>query len=144
WWHRRILDHPDGDGPRLAWAAVIEPDQPERAEFVRLQIRDHFLEAIRPPDPGPGRRGTEEREAWDAIGREQARIRARLDELYERDKQAEMAWDGTGGFLLEEDDHAVLAGWEEFVFRRGFLDAVAGRSATEHLERLDELLDYRP
>src|SRR3712207_3150772 len=66
---RAILDSPEDDAPRLVYADWLEEQgDPERAEFIRLQVA---LAALQPADPGaaelrrrcnellagPGRRG---------------------------------------------------------------------------------------
>jgi uncharacterized protein (TIGR02996 family) len=56
----RIVALPHDDALRLAYATVIEPRAPERAEFVRLQIRRYYDEASRGVPRGqPGAREAE-------------------------------------------------------------------------------------
>jgi uncharacterized protein (TIGR02996 family) len=59
-----ILDEPDDDAPRLVYADWLEENgQPERAEFIRVQI-----ELVKPP----------------AGGRRRARLKAREEELLKK------------------------------------------------------------
>jgi uncharacterized protein (TIGR02996 family) len=53
---RQVRERPDDDAPRLAYADAIEADDPERAEFIRVQLRLHSL-----PDWHPARIDTQRR-----------------------------------------------------------------------------------
>jgi uncharacterized protein (TIGR02996 family) len=102
---REIIEHPDDDTPRLVYADWLDDHgDPERAEFIRLQI-----DLARQPKDDPHREARKKRE------------RELLDVH---------AWEWAAGF-----------GWplfEEWVFRRGFIDKVQThlQAGADHIRAL--------
>ena len=52
----QIVRHPDDDSPRLAYADAVAAEDPERAEFIRLQIARFRGDAARGASSRPGPR----------------------------------------------------------------------------------------
>ncbi len=112
-----IREHPDDDLPRLVFADWLdEHGEPERAEFIRLQIEFARLSAA-----GPGRDG----------------LKARLDELKAREKHLLAAPGVTWHLRLPA---GVMAGSSV----RGFVGSVLVRDFAAFVGVADELFAAHP
>jgi uncharacterized protein (TIGR02996 family) len=131
---RDILDDPEDDGPRLIYADWLEEhDQPDRAEFIRVQVEKAHLEAVRgaPPGRGPctcaGLAEAERPCRWHQLA-------FREDRLHE-EHYAE--WERAAGLVLDLPQGRQ---WltRQVTWRRGFVERVAlgHRDFLRHAGRL--------
>jgi uncharacterized protein (TIGR02996 family) len=146
----KVLPKPPDDTPRLVYADWLEENgEPERAEFIRVQVELSFVETAVQANVMPTRLPGEAWNSWE--GRHQAAVARRVDcrnALRRRERELwathSRRWfvDESIGLSAALDDFKGPAGFPLGIVRRGFVCSVT-LTAEDWLKHADAL-SWRP